>query len=283
MSRPIRSRSPKARSIRPCNAAGHGAARPRARPATWPRRRASALPSPPSSRCRSTRVAANTRPSGRPRRRSASAGSISTPRATRCRRPSTQAWGQLEAAKAQIEATQAQVAAAEIALNGVREEARVGQRTTLDVLNAQQDLVNARVSLVTAQRDRVVASYTVLAAVGSLSPQILGARRPDLRSDGALSAGPRQLGRRAHAGRTISLASSIATSNLRSTFDMPYCCGADARSVGGTDVCVRGRSHHWMSALSGPIRPKPRYASTLIRAESKVRLRAWGPERGSGK
>ena len=56
----------------------------------------------------------------------------------------------------------------------MREEARVGQRTTLDVLNAQQDLVNARVALVTAQRDRVVASYTVLAAVGSLSPQILG-------------------------------------------------------------------------------------------------------------
>jgi len=86
----------------------------------------------------------------------------------------TQAWGQLQAAKAQIEATQAQVAAAEVALNGVREEARVGQRTTLDVLNAQQDLVNARVALVTAQRDRVVASYTVLASVGGLSPQILG-------------------------------------------------------------------------------------------------------------
>jgi len=85
-----------------------------------------------------------------------------------------QAWGQLEAAKAQINATQAQVTAAEVALNGVREEARVGQRTTLDVLNAQQDLVNARVALVTAQRDRVVASYTVLAAVGSLSPQVLG-------------------------------------------------------------------------------------------------------------
>jgi outer membrane protein len=86
----------------------------------------------------------------------------------------TQAWGQLEAAKAQIEATTAQVNAAEISLNGVREEARVGQRTTLDVLNAQQELVNARVALVTAQRDRVVASYTVLAAVGSLSPQVLG-------------------------------------------------------------------------------------------------------------
>jgi outer membrane protein len=86
----------------------------------------------------------------------------------------TQAWGQLQAAKAQIEATQAQVAASEIALNGVREEARVGQRTTLDVLNAQQALVNARVALVTAQRDRVVASYTVLAATGGLSPRILG-------------------------------------------------------------------------------------------------------------
>jgi outer membrane protein len=85
-----------------------------------------------------------------------------------------QSWGLLDAAKANIEATQAQVQAAEIALNGVREEARVGQRTTLDVLNAQQELVNARVALVTAQRDRVVASYTLLAAVGRLSPQVLG-------------------------------------------------------------------------------------------------------------
>jgi outer membrane protein len=84
-----------------------------------------------------------------------------------------QSWGQLDAAKAQIESTTAQVNAAEIALNGVREEARVGQRTTLDVLNAQQELVNARVALVTAQHDRVVASYTLLAAVGALSMQRL--------------------------------------------------------------------------------------------------------------
>jgi outer membrane protein len=89
-----------------------------------------------------------------------------------------QSWGQLEAAKANIEATQAQVQASEIALNGVREEARVGQRTTLDVLNAQQELVNARVSLVSAQRDRVVASYTLLASVGRLSPQTLGLHVP---------------------------------------------------------------------------------------------------------
>ena len=85
-----------------------------------------------------------------------------------------QSWGQLDAAKAQIEATTAQVNGSEIALNGVREEARVGQRTTLDVLNAQQELVNARVALVTAQHDRVVASYTLLAAVGGLSMQRLG-------------------------------------------------------------------------------------------------------------
>jgi len=89
-----------------------------------------------------------------------------------------QSWGQLDAAKANIEATQAQVQASEIALNGVREEARVGQRTTLDVLNAQQELVNARVALVSAQRDRVVASFTLLSAVGRLSPQVLGLRVP---------------------------------------------------------------------------------------------------------
>ena len=83
------------------------------------------------------------------------------------------AWGQLVAGKAQVASAQAQVTASEIALNGVREEAKAGQRTTLDVLNAQQALVNARVALVTAQHDRVVASYGVLGAVGRLSPQVL--------------------------------------------------------------------------------------------------------------
>ena len=83
------------------------------------------------------------------------------------------AWGQLVAGKAQVASAQSQVTASEIALNGVREEAKAGQRTTLDVLNAQQTLVNARVALVTAQHDRVVASYAVLNAVGRLSPQVL--------------------------------------------------------------------------------------------------------------
>jgi outer membrane protein len=89
-----------------------------------------------------------------------------------------QSWGQLEAAKAQIKATESQVASAEIALNGVREEARVGQRTTLDVLNSQQELVNARVALVTAQHDRVVASFALLASVGRLTIPVLGLKVP---------------------------------------------------------------------------------------------------------
>jgi outer membrane protein len=83
------------------------------------------------------------------------------------------AWGQLVAGRAQVSSAQSQVTASEIALNGVREEAKAGQRTTLDVLNAQQALVNARVALVTAQHDRVVASYAVLNSVGRLSPQVL--------------------------------------------------------------------------------------------------------------
>ncbi|MEH3119910.1 MAG: TolC family outer membrane protein [Methylorubrum populi] len=78
-------------------------------------------------------------------------------------------WGNLEASKAQVIASQAQVQANEVALNGVREEARVGQRTTLDVLNAQQELLSARVALIRAQRDRVVNSYDVVQAVGRLT------------------------------------------------------------------------------------------------------------------
>ena len=64
--------------------------------------------------------------------------------------------------------------AAEADLNGVREEARLGQRTTLDVLNAQQELVNARIALVVSQRDRLVNSYTLLASTGRLAPQVIG-------------------------------------------------------------------------------------------------------------
>ena len=73
-----------------------------------------------------------------------------------------------------VRAAKAQVQAAEVALAGVREEAKVGQRTTLDVLNAEQTLLQGRVALVDAQHDQVVDSYTLLSSVGRLSVRILG-------------------------------------------------------------------------------------------------------------
>ncbi|MEJ8573325.1 TolC family outer membrane protein [Microbaculum marinum] len=83
------------------------------------------------------------------------------------------AWGSLEAATASITSAQAQVKAAQIALNGVREEAKVGQRTTLDVLDAEQTLLDSKVSLVFAESDRVVASYALQSAVGRLTANYL--------------------------------------------------------------------------------------------------------------
>jgi outer membrane protein len=81
----------------------------------------------------------------------------------------TAAWGTLTATRAQIVSDQAGVDAGRIALTGVREEERVGQRTVLDVLNAEQELLNAEVTLATSRRDLVVASYSVLSAMGQLS------------------------------------------------------------------------------------------------------------------
>ena len=78
-------------------------------------------------------------------------------------------WGQLDTARAVIQSSKAAVKSNEIALDSIRQEAQVGQRTTFDVLFQQQQLLNARVALVTAQRDRVVASYSVMAAIGRLS------------------------------------------------------------------------------------------------------------------
>jgi outer membrane protein len=79
------------------------------------------------------------------------------------------AWSAYTAAKAQIESDRAQVAATRTALAGVREEERVGQRTLLDVLNAEAEALNAEVGLVRTQRDLVVRGYALLASVGRLS------------------------------------------------------------------------------------------------------------------
>ena len=89
------------------------------------------------------------------------------------------AWGTNENASGVLRAARAQVQAAEVALAGVREEAKVGQRTTLDVLNAQQTLLNARVQLVTAQHDSVVNSYSLMSAIGRLSIGNLGLAVPE--------------------------------------------------------------------------------------------------------
>ncbi len=83
------------------------------------------------------------------------------------------AWEGYRAAKASSEANRQQVKAAEIAFEGVQQELEVGSRTTLDVLNQQQELLNARVALVQSERDEVVAGYSLLAAVGNLTAKEL--------------------------------------------------------------------------------------------------------------
>ena len=79
------------------------------------------------------------------------------------------AWENLDAVRSRIEALDSQVRAAQIALDGVTQEATVGSRTVLDVLDAEQELLNAQVGLVGAQRDEIVAHFDLLAAVGRLT------------------------------------------------------------------------------------------------------------------
>lgn len=84
------------------------------------------------------------------------------------------AWAQLAVARAGIAASREQVAAAQAAYDGVREEATLGARTTLDVLNAEQELLDARVSLITAMSNEYTATYALLAAMGLLTVEHLG-------------------------------------------------------------------------------------------------------------
>ncbi len=85
----------------------------------------------------------------------------------------TTAWEALSTARAQITAFEANVRSAGIALEGVREEAQVGSRTVLDVLDAEQELLDARVNLVRAKRDEIVAGFQLLSAVGNLTARDL--------------------------------------------------------------------------------------------------------------
>jgi outer membrane protein len=90
------------------------------------------------------------------------------------RNSATQAWETYQATSASIQSFQAQISANEIALEGTQREAEVGTRTVLDVLNAEQFLLNSRVSLVRAQRDQFVAAHQLLAAIGVLSGSGMG-------------------------------------------------------------------------------------------------------------
>lgn len=83
------------------------------------------------------------------------------------------AWEQLRSSRSNITSTTEQVNASSIALEGVRQESEVGARTTLDVLDAEQELLNARVALVSAERDLAVAEYGLLAAMGQLTARNL--------------------------------------------------------------------------------------------------------------
>jgi outer membrane protein len=89
------------------------------------------------------------------------------------------AWVVNEGARISLSAAESEVRAATLALSGVQKEAQAGQRTTLDVLNSQQDLTGARARLITAQKDRVIASYTLLAAIGRLDRPHLALATPD--------------------------------------------------------------------------------------------------------
>jgi TolC family type I secretion outer membrane protein len=83
------------------------------------------------------------------------------------------AWETLVTAQARIRSITAAARANRIALDGVRQEALVGSRTVLDVLDAEQELLDSQVSLVVAERDEIVARYDLLAAVGRLTAQAL--------------------------------------------------------------------------------------------------------------
>lgn len=86
------------------------------------------------------------------------------------------AWTQLGASRASVRANEESVRASRLALNGVIEERNVGQRTTLDVLNAQATVLDAQIALVQAQRNLVVSSYALASSVGRLNASRLGLR-----------------------------------------------------------------------------------------------------------
>lgn len=83
------------------------------------------------------------------------------------------AWENYTSTKAQIKSIKSQIKASKIALDGVIREAKVGSRTVLDVLDAEQEHLDNQVSLVKTHRDEVVAAYALLTALGKMNPSDL--------------------------------------------------------------------------------------------------------------
>ncbi len=90
------------------------------------------------------------------------------------RQNTADAWSNLQVARATVVSDREQVRAAQVAFDGVQEEATLGARTTLDVLDTEQDLRDAQVQLVSSLRDEYVAAYSLLSAMGLLSVEYLG-------------------------------------------------------------------------------------------------------------
>lgn len=83
------------------------------------------------------------------------------------------AWSQYEAAKVRVDVARQQIRSSQAALDGVRREEGIGQRTLLDVLNAQQDQMDAQITLVSVQRNHLVAAYVLMAQIGRLDGTLL--------------------------------------------------------------------------------------------------------------
>jgi TolC family type I secretion outer membrane protein len=86
----------------------------------------------------------------------------------------TVTWNNFNAASGRIEASSQQIAASEIALEGVKQELELGTRTILDVLDAEQELLDARVAQIQAERDQILSAYSLLSAIGKLTGTNLG-------------------------------------------------------------------------------------------------------------
>jgi outer membrane protein len=97
------------------------------------------------------------------------------------------AWSTLQNSTSQIDSAQAAVGSSQLVVDGTIQERDVGQKTTLDVLNAQAELTTARESLITARSTKMIAAFSLLAAAGKLSPEVLGLRVAVHSADGYIA------------------------------------------------------------------------------------------------